>query len=123
MKISAAESRVLDVLWKSGALDVMDATAALSASEGWSDETVRTLLRRLIAKKAVEKVKDGRRTLYRAIVDRAAYAQAESETLVDRFFEGRLSPLVVQFAQHRKLTKDDVETLKRLIAELEDDGE
>lgn len=122
MKISAAESRVLDVLWKLGAVDVTEATAALAQSEGWSDETVRTLLRRLIAKKAVARRKDGRRSVYRAIIERADCAQAESESLIDRFFDGQVSPLVLQFAQHRKLRKEDLEALKRLIAEL-DDGE
>jgi predicted transcriptional regulator len=122
MKISAAESRVLDVLWRLGPVDAGEATAALAESEAWEEATVRTLLRRLIAKKAVAKRKDGRRSVYGPLIARADYAQAESETLIDRFFDGRVSPLVLQFAQRRKLGREDIEELKRLLAEL-DDGE
>lgn len=118
MKISAAESKVLDVLWRQGPSDTGETAAALEA-EGWGEETVRTLLRRLIAKKAVAKTKDGKRAIFRALVEQADVAQTESETLVDRFFEGRLSPLVLQFSQRRKLEKDDLEELKRLIATIE----
>lgn len=122
MKVSPAESRVLEALWRLGPADTGEVTAALSDSEGWGEATVRTLLRRLIAKKAVAKSKDGRRTLYRPRIAQADYARAQSETLIDRFYEGRVSPLVLQFARQGKLTQADLEDLKRLIAEL-DDGE
>jgi BlaI family transcriptional regulator, penicillinase repressor len=121
MKISAAESRVLDVLWRLGPIDSVEATAALAESEGWTDPTVRTLLRRLISKKAVAKKKEGRRFVYRALIGREDYAHSQSETLIDRFFGGKLSPLVLQFSERGKLDKEDLEELKRLIAELDDD--
>src|SRR4051812_16115858 len=114
MKITAAENKVLDALWRLGPADASEATAALADSEAWGEATVRTLLRRLIAKKAVAKVKDGRRVLYKPLIERADFAHSESETLIDRFFEGRLSPLVLQFSERRKLEKDDLEELKRL---------
>jgi BlaI family penicillinase repressor len=119
MKISPAEGKVLDALWRLGPSDAAQLTAAL-ADEDWGEATVRTLLRRLSAKKAVAKSRDGRRAVHRALIKQADYAQTASENLVDRFFDGKISPLVLQFAQRRKLTKDDLEDLKRLIAELED---
>ena len=122
MKITPAEGRVLDILWRVASMDAVELTAALAETEGWGEPTVRTLLRRLEAKKAVARTKDGRRSVYRPLIAREAYAQAETESLVDRFFGGKLSPLVVQFAEHRKLTPEDLADLKRLIAEL-DDGE
>jgi predicted transcriptional regulator len=121
MKISAAESRILDVLWRLGPSDAVEILNALADSEGWSDPTIRTLLRRLIVKKAVVKKKEGKRPVYRALVKQADIAKAESVTLIDRFYDGRISPLVLQFARHRKLDKQDLAELKRLVAELDND--
>lgn len=121
MKISAAESRLLDALWRLGPSDPAALVADLADSEGWTDPTVRTLLRRLIEKKAVAKKKEGQRAIYRALVKQTDVARAESETLIDRFYDGRISPLVMQFARHRKLDKQDLEELKRLVAELDND--
>ena len=104
MKISAAETRVLEALWRAGPLDAVEATAALAETEGWGEPTVRTLLTRLVAKKAVARAKEGRRSVYRALLQQADYAAGQSETLVDRYFGGRISPLVLQFAERRRLT-------------------
>ena len=44
----------------------------------------------------------------------------ESHGFLDRVFGGRVAPLVSYFSQHRKLAKDDIDELKRLIRELDD---
>jgi BlaI family transcriptional regulator, penicillinase repressor len=37
-------------------------------------------------------------------------------------FQGQVAPLVAHFAKHRALTAKDIQRLKKLIAELEDDN-
>ena len=81
MKITAAESRIMEALWRAQApLSAEDVREAL-AGEGWSDATVRTLLTRLVKKKAAAQAKDGRRFLYRPLIARADYVHAESKGL------------------------------------------
>ena len=89
MKITSAESLVMEVLWKSGARDAEEITAALADDQAWREGTVRTLLDRLVRKKAVAKQKEGRRYLFTSLIARADYAHAESKSLIDRLFEGR----------------------------------
>ena len=48
--------------------------------------------------------------------------QSESQSLVDRLFDGEVAPLVAHFAEHRQLTPKDIKLLKQLIAELPDDA-
>lgn len=121
MKISAAESLVMDVLWRRGPLDAEEATTALAQSQNWGEPTVRTLLGRLVAKKAVAKKKEGRRYLYRPLIERAEYLEAESQTLLDRLFDGRLAPFVAQFAARRNLKPEDIARLQALVEEIDDD--
>jgi predicted transcriptional regulator len=122
MKISAAESLVMEMLWRRNPLSAEDVVAELGPEQNWSDKTVKTLLNRLLTKKAVAAVRDGRRYLYSPIVERTAYVQDESRNLIDRLFDGKLAPLVSHFAETNQLSADDIAELKRLIAEL-DDGE
>jgi predicted transcriptional regulator len=121
MKISAAESQVMEVLWRLGPIDAEEATAALAETQGWGEPTVRTLLGRLVAKKAVARRKDGRRYTYRPLIERAAFLHAESQTLLDRLFDGRLAPFVAQFAARRNLKPEDIARLEKLIEEIDDE--
>lgn len=118
MKITSAESLVMNVLWRSERVDAEEITAAL-AGQGWTETTVRTLLNRLLKKKAVARTKEGRRYLFAALVTRADYTHAESKSLIDRLFEGRLGPLAAQFAEREKLTEGDIAELRALIARIE----
>ena len=120
MKITSAESLVMEVLWRSGPSDAEEVTAALADTQAWTETTVRTLLARLVEKKAVAKRKEGRRFLFSPLIERADYAHAESRSLIDRLYEGRLSPLFAQFSEREQLSEDDIAELKALIARIED---
>ena len=120
MKITSAESAVMEILWGSGPKDAEEITAGLAQSHAWTETTVRTLLARLVQKKAVEKAKEGRRYLFRPLIERADYVHAESKSLIDRLFEGRLGPLFAQFSEREELSDEDIAELKALIARIED---
>jgi len=119
MKISGAESVVMAALWKREPLTAEEIGAEVAAGQGWSEATVKTLINRLLKKKAVGATRDGRRYLYRPLIDRAGYVQAESQGLLDRLFDGRLAPLVSHLSQSRSLSPEDIAELKRLIAEMD----
>ena len=121
MRISGAESLVMEVLWRQSPLTAEDIAAAVGPDQGWSDKTVKTLLNRLLTKKAVTATRDGRRYLYAPVVPRADYIQDESRGLIDRLFDGKLAPLVSHFAETKQLSAEDIAELKRLIAELDDE--
>lgn len=121
MRISGAESLVMEALWRRAPLSAEEIFAEVGAAQGWAEPTLKTLLNRLLNKQAVSAEKDGRRYLYRPVVARDDYVEAESQGLLDRLFDGRLAPLVSHFSERQKLTPEDIADLKRLIAELDDD--
>ncbi|MDR3387313.1 MAG: BlaI/MecI/CopY family transcriptional regulator [Rudaea sp.] len=122
MPISDAESVVMDVLWREHPLSAEDVVAALERTTDWQEPTIKTLLNRLLKKRAIAAERDGRRYLYRPLLERADYVHAESKGLLDRLFDGRVAPLVAHFSERRKLSKKDIAELKRLIAELDHDA-
>ena len=123
MPISDAESVVMDVLWRARApMSAEDVVAALAESTEWQEPTIKTLLNRLLGKRAISAVREGKRYLYSAKLKREDYVHIESKSLLDRLFGGRVAPLVAHFSQTGKLSKKDVAELKRLIEGLDDDA-
>lgn len=120
MKISGAESVIMEALWRRSPRTAEDLALEVAGPQGWTEATVKTLLNRLMKKHAVEADRDGRRFLYRPRLAREAWVAAESQGLVDRLFDGRVAPLVSHFSRTRTLSADDVAELRKLIAELDD---
>ena len=87
MRISEAESIVMEAFWRrEGTLSAEDIVAATAQAQGWQEATVKTLLNRLLKKRAITAERDGRRYLYRALLKRADYVHVESKSLLDRLY-------------------------------------
>ena len=71
--------------------------------------------------RAIAADKDGRRFLYRPLIGREDYVDAESQGLLDRLFDGRLAPLVSHFSKREKLNPEDIAELRRLLDKIDDD--
>jgi len=121
-QISEAESAVMEILWQRSPLAAEEVVAALDKSQDWQEATIKTLLNRLLKKKAIRAEKDGRRYLYSPLLARADWVHGQSEGLLDRLFGGRVAPLVAHFSERRQLSRKDVAELKRLIAEIDDEN-
>jgi predicted transcriptional regulator len=121
MSISEAEATVMEALWREAPLSARDIVDRVGSARGWQEGTVKSLLNRLLRKRAVKAVRDGRRYLYRPLLTREQYVFGESKYLLDRLFGGRVAPLVAHFSERRKLSKKDVAQLRQLLRELDDD--
>ena len=121
MNITTAESQIMDTLWRRGPLTADELVAEIAGPQGWGEATVKTLINRLLKKKAIRSEREGGRHRYQPLLQRADYVQIESQSLLDRLFEGRLTPLVAHFAEHRKLKPDEIKRLRKLLEDLDND--
>ena len=117
-RISDAELAVMEVLWEESPLTATEVSGRVASRRDWSLATVKTLLSRLVTKNAIGHHLDGRRFLYAPLVERDAYVAGESRRLVDRFFGGKLMPLVAHLAEQEKLSGDDIAEIERLLREM-----
>ena len=115
-RISDAEHAVMEVLWEEAPLTAQEVTERVARE--WSANTVKTLLGRLLAKKIVAHEEQGRRYLYRPLVERGDYVEGESRRLIDRLFGGKLTPLVAHLAERDALTAEDISEIEALLREL-----
>ncbi|MGD2131569.1 MAG: BlaI/MecI/CopY family transcriptional regulator [Maricaulaceae bacterium] len=121
MRISDAEAVVMEALWADHPLTAEQVVEAVAERQGWSEATVKTLLNRLLKKKALAAKRDGRRYLYRPKIKREDYVAAESRDLLDRLFGGRLAPFISHFSEKHDLTDEEIAELRKLIERLDDD--
>ncbi len=119
MAISEAESVVMEVLWESAPRASDEIIAALQSRVDWAEPTIKTLLNRLLNKGAIRARKDGRRYLYSPVLTRQQWVTEQSTGLLDRLFGGKVAPLVAHFSQHRKLGKNDIAELRRLLEDID----
>jgi BlaI family penicillinase repressor len=115
MQISEAESVVMEVLWAGSPRTAEEVIEVLSSTQHWQEPTIKTLLNRLLKKGAIEAERDGRRYLYTPLLAREDWVRAQSSSLLDRLFGGRLAPLVAQFQQDGGLSREDVAALRALL--------
>ncbi|MCC2981728.1 MULTISPECIES: BlaI/MecI/CopY family transcriptional regulator [unclassified Sphingomonas] len=117
-RISDAEHAVMEVLWDDSPLTAQDVAERVDPERGWSTNTVKTLLGRLLAKNAITHEEDGRRYLYRPAVERGDYVAGESRRLIDRLFGGKLTPLVAHLAERDELSAQDIAEIETLLKAL-----
>ncbi|MBI5939820.1 MAG: BlaI/MecI/CopY family transcriptional regulator [Caulobacterales bacterium] len=97
--VTEAESAVLAALWRHGALSAASLVDAVKADQKWGDATIKTLLGRLIHRKAVLSERVDGRQLYRALLDRETYVAGEVQDLLDRLFDGDPTALAAHLAR------------------------
>jgi BlaI family transcriptional regulator, penicillinase repressor len=116
-KISEAEWEIMKVLWEKSPLSAGEIIEKLSAQDDWHPKTAKTLLNRLVKKKALGFDKEGRAYLYRPLVRETDCVQAASDSFLDRVFGGSLTPMLAHFVERKKMSADQIRELKRLLEE------
>jgi len=117
VSISDAEWEVMHVLWDAAPLAAQEVIARLRASRDWSPSTIKTMLHRLVRKRALSYVQDGNRYVYRPRARRDACVRQAGESFLERVFGGEPSALVAHFLQSTRLTPADVAALRRMLDE------
>lgn len=114
--ISESEWILMEALWESSPQTASELARNLRPSTKWADNTVRTLLTRLVDKGALTTDENASRTrTFVPLVTRETCVRAESQTFLDRVFGGAAKPLLIHFAQNAKLTSAEVRELKKLL--------
>lgn len=114
-KISSSELDVLEVLWQAeGPLPIADIRGALEQSHSWDSSTVKTLLRRLCEKKAVEAEK--REVFYyRPLLSRREYQVWSTRSLIDKVYRGSARSLVAGLVERSQLSREDLAELRSIL--------
>ena len=118
--ITEAEWAVMDALWRKSPRTAQDIYDDVASVQDWTLGTVKTLLARLLRKKAVAYDVDGKRYLYRAAVTKRACVKAAGRDLLARAAGEAKSPLLAFFLKESRLAPDEIQELRALLDQLEE---
>jgi BlaI family penicillinase repressor len=107
----------MEPIWAAGACTAADVIKQLRATHDWNHSTIRTLLARLVEKGALDYEVDGSRYIYRAAVSRERCVRQEGRSFLEKAFGGDVAALVAHFVSDASLDQDQIEQLRRLLAQ------
>lgn len=114
------ELDIMAVLWERGASTVAEVRAALA--DPLSHNTVATMLTILENKGHVRHTEEGRAFRYAPLVDREEAGASAFTRLIDTIFGGSAELFLTHFVRERRLSKDEIARLRKLLDGALDDA-
>ena len=117
VKLFDSELKVMDVLWREGDLPAKAIARTLTEEIGWNVNTTYTLIKRCIAKEAIERSEPG--FMCRALVSKEQVQQEETQELIDKVFDGSADKLFASLLGGRRISREQLERLRSMIDEMD----
>lgn len=119
-RISEAEWEIMCIVWEQEPITANEVIERLrTRNREWHPNTARTLLARLVQKKALAYQNKGRSYEYRALVSEKECVTQASQSFLTRFFDGSLKPMFAHFVQHQHLSPSELAELRGLLDEID----
>lgn len=117
IKLFDSELKVMDVLWKEGDMPAKQISDILKAATGWNMNTTYTVIKKCIAKGAIERREPN--FVCHALLGREAVQAAETEELLHKLFDSSPDLLFASLLGRQKLTREQIDNLRRMVSELQ----
>ncbi len=117
VKLFDSELKVMDVLWKEGDMPAKQISDILKESIGWNMNTTYTVIKKCIAKGAIERREPN--FLCHALIARDVVQAAETEELLHKLFDSSPDLLFASLLGHQKLSKAQIDNLRHMVSELQ----
>jgi BlaI family transcriptional regulator, penicillinase repressor len=119
IRISEAEWEVMGVVWEQAPVTASTIMEVVEPKREWTLATVRTLLRRLVNKGAVEQRLEGKRYLYTSRLSREECVKRESDSFLDRVLGRAPAATLLHLVERADLSREDIRDLRRILREKE----
>ena len=116
MKLFDSELKVLDVLWKEGDMPAKTIAEKLGAEIGWNVNTTYTVIKKCIAKGAIERSEP--KFICHAAITKAEVQEAETTELIGKLFDGSPDLLFASLLNSKKLSAEQIAKLQQIVSDL-----
>ena len=118
--LSRTEWSIMNICWEKGKVSARVIYEETLKNKKRGYQTVKTMLDRLVMKGYLEREKFGPIWLYNPVVPRPKVISREIETFVSTVLDNTFTPLFAHLAEKEKLSVEEIEALKKLIEEHEE---
>ena len=117
VRLGRVQHQIMKVLWKRKRATAREITEALAGQGAPVHSTVQTLLRKLEAKGAVGHQVNDRTFIFFPLVTETDAARFALRDVIGRVFNGSPSGMVAYLVKHEKLTRKELDAIKKAIEE------
>lgn len=113
IKLFDSELKVMNVLWREGDRTAKEISDILKAETGWNMNTTYTVIKKCIAKGAIERSEPG--FVCHALIPKEAVQEAETDELIGKLFDGSVDQLFAALLGRKKLSAEQLARLKEMV--------
>ena len=121
-ELTTAESMVMKTIWdhphEMALQEIMKLTNETYGKD-WKPQTVSTYIAKLVKKGFLRMNQSGRNATYEIIIPELSYQQEQSRKFVKFWNRGAVAQYLTAFYKDHKLTKEEIEELRKSIDELD----
>lgn len=121
IKLFDSELKVMDVLWREGDTTAKHISDVLGADIGWNMNTTYTVIKKCVAKGAIERTEPN--FMCRALISKEDVQEAETDELIGKLYDGSVDKLFAALLERKDLTAEQIEKLRQLVGGFENSGE
>ena len=116
MKLTEPEWIIMNVLWEKHPARARDIFERLPNTANWAYTTVKTMLDRLVEKKAVSKCKQANAGLYEPLLSRRQARKTALQIVLDRAFDGAFGPMMSFLVEQENLSAGQRKELIKILS-------
>ena len=113
IKLFDSELKVMGVLWKGGDTTAKQISDILKAEIGWNMNTTYTVIKKCIAKGAIQRSEPN--LLCHALISRETAQEAETDELIGKLFDGSADKLFVSLLNRKRLSSEQIAKLRQIV--------
>ena len=117
IKLFDSELKVMDVLWKEGDKTAKQISDILKTEIGWNMNTTYTVIKKCIAKGAIERREPN--FLCRALIGKETVQEAETDELIGKLFDGSADKLFAALLGRKKLSEEQIAKLRQIVGDFD----
>ena len=117
MRLSEAEWKIADCLWKNNTMTITELTRELGPVTGWSKNTIITMLKRMVEKGAVTYIQEDKAKRFSPAIDRTEAELEETASFLDKVYNGNVGLMISNLIGSDQLTEEQLEELRKIIRE------
>ena len=118
--LQQSEWIIMEQLWNNGTMTIMQLFHSLEVDPGWSKSTVNTMLKRMMEKEIISYTEGEKARQYYPLISRDEAALAETESLLEKIYEGSVSLMMSTLVKKKKISRKELDELYDILDGLEE---
>lgn len=115
--LGVVEGKFADIIWENEPITSSEIVKIAEKELGWKKSTTFTVLRRLCDKEIFINNKG----TVSSLISRQDFFSMQSEKFVDATFGGSLPAFIAAFSKRKKLSKEEIDELRKMINDFEEE--